>query len=167
MGIKVTDVLAPSQYGTMDARELLDYLGDYAKAQIAEVHTLIGGVYTCDVPNQLQQYADAFALTLPQQTDTDYTSGNITITITSYPRQEMQDALSDSTTNISKLISAWSTAFDITQATCLTQFNTPSTPPPPPLKGPDGFPFVYIPSTFFTPIAASIAPGTPEIGNGN
>ena len=132
MSIKVSDFLPPSQFGTIDARELLDYLGDYARDQIAEVHTLTGGVYACDVPNLLQQKADEFALTLPVQVDTDYTSGDVTVTITTYPRQEMQTALADPTTNISKLITAWSITFDITQGVCLVQFNTVNPAPPPP-----------------------------------
>lgn len=163
MSIKVSDFLPPSQYGDTDTRQLLDYLGVYVAEQIAKVHILTGGAYVCDIPNKIIEKANEFAETLPKEKNTDYTSDDVTITITSYPRQEMQNALSDTTTNLYKLLLSWKTTFDTTQGICLTQFNTPNTPPPPPLKGPELFPFVYIPQTFFNPINTALTPALPLI----
>ena len=163
--IKISDFLPASEFGSIDARDLIDSIGDYMRDQIAEVHTLNVGAYACDVPTQIKINALVFANSLPVEKNTDYKSDDesVTITITSYPKQEMLDALNDPTTNFSKFLTVLETTFNTTQGACIILFNTPNGSPPPPLLGPELNPYTYIDNTFYTAINTALLPATEDL----
>lgn len=168
MPIKISDYLPPSQFGETLGRQAVDRIGEYLKSEILYVATPMAPpvppIYymakNLPYPNKIKSDLLSWSGTLPKRT-IDYGAD---IVVEYDDGKYIRDALSDPASGLSKLVTTIEIVFTLTQTGAQTQFNTPMTPPPPPVQGsvpPTGQPYIYVPMTFGTAIQVALGEVTP------
>ena len=141
----------------------VDRIGEYLKTQInklynepvpmgppAPTYIAENTPYIGKIKADLQSYADTLQ---SEEVETTSDDGKVTVSYTRDDGTDIKNALEDSTSGLSKLVTALETQFTIDQSAAVIQFNVPVPPANTATIGTTP-PYAYVPGTYLSVITA-------------